>query len=338
MQKRSILHVRAESTEDRIIRFVASSAGVARDGGIVEPRGWDTQSYERNPQFLWAHDASQLPIGKGVRIEKTEDALLIDVEFAGEAEGHALAETVFRLYKSGFMNSVSVGFRVVEEREPTEAERDAGAHWVASKAELLELSAVPIPADPSAVSTARAKAAVREGVLTRSETNIIRSWSAIERWASIADLLETEMRREEEKPKDEIEEPKPEVIEEEAPVEDEPKPEDEEEVDITAALRDLLGKALEMLAEDEEEEEVEEEKAEGDEEPEPAPEPTPEEEEEEVVEMAYALVNLIRKLTVAAGGEKPVAPKAGASVRENADADTDPAMSSLLADIETLYN
>lgn len=102
--------------------------------------------------FLWAHQGDQLPIGKAVAVTKAADELRIDAEFAGAAEQHGFAETVYRLFKAGFLRSVSVGLRVAEERTPTPEEAARGARWVASRADLLELSAVPVPADVGAVT------------------------------------------------------------------------------------------------------------------------------------------------------------------------------------------
>lgn len=147
---------------DRSLTFIASTERVARDGDIIEVAGWDTKEFMRNPVFLWAHDNHTPPIGRVTKTRKVrgkgEDRRLeIDVDFAGAEQNHELADTVFRLFKGGFMNAVSVGFSVKGHRSPDDEERAklglGPFGHVITAAELLEVSAVPVPADPGAVLT-----------------------------------------------------------------------------------------------------------------------------------------------------------------------------------------
>jgi HK97 family phage prohead protease len=145
---------------DRSLTFIASTERVARDGDIIEVAGWDTKEFMRNPVFLWAHDNHSPPIGRVTKTRKIrskgEDRRLeIDVDFAGTDQNHDLAETVYRLYRDGFLNAVSVGFKVNGHRSPDDTEREklglGPFGHVITAAELLEVSAVPVPADPGAV-------------------------------------------------------------------------------------------------------------------------------------------------------------------------------------------
>jgi HK97 family phage prohead protease len=179
--RRSLLPAEVSVREDsgsRVIRFLASTDKVARDGGIIEPEGWETRSFEQaHPVLLWAHQADSLPLGRAVHVEKGKDGLRIDVEFAGSAQGHPFADTVYKMYREGFLKAVSVGFRVLEEREPTEQERAAGARWIATRAELLELSAVPVPADTGAVALDTKRLAA---VFTRADLSVVKGLEAVE--------------------------------------------------------------------------------------------------------------------------------------------------------------
>ena len=138
----------------RTIRFVGATEDVARDGGILKMEGWQLDDYRANPVFLWAHDQKQPPIGRAVRVSRGAEGLEFDIEFA-PADVYPFADLVGRLYESGFMRAVSVGFRVLQERAPNTKERQAGAQWVSEAHELLELSAVPVGADASALAAAR---------------------------------------------------------------------------------------------------------------------------------------------------------------------------------------
>lgn len=141
-------------SRSRVVRFVGATENVARDGGILKLSGWDLDGYRGNPVFLWAHDQKQPPVGRAVNLRRTDSGLEFDIEFP-PAEVYPFGELVGRLYEAGYMKAVSVGFRVMRERAPTSAERSLGAEWVSEEHELLELSAVPVGADASALKAAR---------------------------------------------------------------------------------------------------------------------------------------------------------------------------------------
>jgi|GEM_PF-3333588 len=151
--------VRAVEGKARTLSFVASTEQVARDGDIVRVKGYRTENYEKNPVFLFAHDRHSLPVGKTVAIRKitrgTKRRLEIDVEFAGDEQAHPQAEAVYRLYRDGFLNAVSVGFRRLEREAMTpEKRKDLGlSDWgnVWTQVELLEVSGVPVPSDTDAL-------------------------------------------------------------------------------------------------------------------------------------------------------------------------------------------
>ncbi|HTQ59961.1 MAG TPA: HK97 family phage prohead protease [Candidatus Solibacter sp.] len=137
----------------RQITFVASTGAPDRYSDIVEPLGCDYSAYMQNPVVLFAHDASELPIGKTVSITKTAKAVECTVQFA-TADQNPIAENVWKLYKGGYMNAVSIGFRPLEMEMLMEDGQPTGMRFITW--ELLELSCVPIPANPEALAkTAR---------------------------------------------------------------------------------------------------------------------------------------------------------------------------------------
>lgn len=152
--------VRATEGRDRTLTFIASTERVASDGDIVKADAWDLESrFRDNPQVLWSHDKWALPIGRGVdwRIvtDEGEPRLEVDVEFAGPDQGHEFADQVYLMYLTGFMRAVSVGFIVRAYEKPDDDDRaELGLdQWgvVVTKAELIELSAVTVGADPAAL-------------------------------------------------------------------------------------------------------------------------------------------------------------------------------------------
>ena len=139
--------------DDRTARFVASDDSVDRYGDIVTVTGWDTKNFKKNPQFLFGHMSQNLPIGRVIRTWVEKNAFMADVEFtpAGMDE---FADKCFAFLKAGFLKAVSVGFMPIK-REPI---YDDDGRYIGTKfleQELLELSLVPIPANPNAIQVAK---------------------------------------------------------------------------------------------------------------------------------------------------------------------------------------
>jgi HK97 family phage prohead protease len=152
--------------ESRVRRFVASTAMRDRYGDEVMVDAWDTKHYELNPVVLYAHDYQALPIGKAVKIERTDKALLIDIKFTSPEE-NIVGDQVLRLYDGGYLSAVSVGFRSKasewidtaneDEAKLAKKEPDVRPGKRFTRVELLELSAVPVPANPQALMQMRNK-------------------------------------------------------------------------------------------------------------------------------------------------------------------------------------
>jgi HK97 family phage prohead protease len=107
-----------------------------------------------NPVFLWAHDYSRPPIGKGVAVS-TDGSLAVKVQFVSK-DIDPFAEQIYQLYKSGIMSTVSVGFMPYKVDNLTEndmKQRPELKYGRRISAELLELSAVPVPANPNALAS-----------------------------------------------------------------------------------------------------------------------------------------------------------------------------------------
>ena len=130
---------------ERQIRVVANSGQPDRVKDVLKAAGCKLDNYRRNPIVLADHDPSQ-PIGNFA--PEIKDALEGIITFA-PAGISAKADEYCGLYKSGVMNTVSVGFKPIE----YEDNKAGGVDFL--KWELLELSCVAVPCDPNAVVTAR---------------------------------------------------------------------------------------------------------------------------------------------------------------------------------------
>lgn len=141
--------VRAVDDDARQVTVVVSTGDIARDGAIIDQRGWQLGPYERNPVVLWAHDDHALPIAKTLRTTTSETEMVQVHEFAE----HARAQEVFALVRGGFVNATSVRWIPGEtEVRKVGAGKDARNVLVFTQGhELLETSYVPIPADTGAL-------------------------------------------------------------------------------------------------------------------------------------------------------------------------------------------
>jgi len=162
---------KAAKEDGRVLSYVASDETPDRVGDVIKVSGWDLSQYKQNPVVLWGHDGNVPPIGRTINVRRGERngkrALLASVEFA-PAEAHPFADTVYQLAKAGFVNAVSVGFMPMETKELADKQREKlgmpkyGVYY--SKASLLELSLVSVPANPSALAVG-AKGLVDQGIL-----------------------------------------------------------------------------------------------------------------------------------------------------------------------------
>lgn len=138
----------------RKVRFCFSDGSIDRMGDTIDPNGWDTADFDRNPVALWAHDSSAPPIGRASGVAVEGKRLMGNIEFCAP-EVYEFADTIFKLVSGGFLNAVSVGFLPTEyafvDNDPKRG------HGVDFKSQiLLEISVCPIPANPQALVQARA--------------------------------------------------------------------------------------------------------------------------------------------------------------------------------------
>lgn len=156
------LAVKAEPDADLpVITFTASDDTLDRYDEVIEAKGWDLTNYRRNPVFQNSHKYGDVvfTLGKSLVTEIRGNALVQQIEFAVAI--NPVARLAFDLYKGGFLNAVSVGFI------PIEWEEGGGANKFRRKfikQELLELSAVSIPANPNALQNA-----IKAGAVDKSD-------------------------------------------------------------------------------------------------------------------------------------------------------------------------
>ena len=134
---------------NRVIKFVGTKESPDRTGDIVRVDGWEFTNFKNNPVFLWNHDPSIPPIGRIKKIEIVGKEVHFDVEFASK-DVNEFADTVFKLFSEGFLSAVSVGF-IPKDIEPIFMDGELIGLDILRQ-ELLELSAVAIPAHQDALA------------------------------------------------------------------------------------------------------------------------------------------------------------------------------------------
>lgn len=158
VRRQLVTEVKEEGAEDdRKLRFVISSGALDRQGDTVNPLGWKTENFEKNPVVLFAHDYRQPPVARASDIvaTKTTGRLKATAEFMSP-DLYPFSDMLYRMYKEGFMKAVSVGFRPIKWKFADEDDEDRGFMDINfEEQELLEFSAVPVPANPEALVGAK---------------------------------------------------------------------------------------------------------------------------------------------------------------------------------------
>lgn len=165
--------------------FIASSETLDRYDEIIAIDGWHLENYRRNPVFQNAHQYGDVlfTLGKALITEVRSIAgravLYQRIQFATEV--NPIARIAYGLYQGRFLNAVSVGFIPLRWQNPDGSEhalRAASIGLVGSdrsdgsvstqrlarrylEQELLEVSAVGIPANPDALQLALKAGAIQ---------------------------------------------------------------------------------------------------------------------------------------------------------------------------------
>ena len=167
-----------------LLVIAASVESEDRAGDLVVARGWELESYRRNPVVLWAHQHRLPPIARSVEIAVEGDSLMATIEFAATP----FAQEIKHLYLTGFMNGVSVGFRALEVESRKAANGRRGT--VFKRQELLEISAAPVPLHPLTLADRPAPPQIEHSGET---LELLRELTAL--WKDLGQLGSSRMRQ-----------------------------------------------------------------------------------------------------------------------------------------------
>lgn len=147
--------------ETRTVTFVISDETLDRDGEILKADGCRVDHYNNNPVVLYHHDSGgpgwfgdrkvnpDAVVGYAA-VYRDGDQWLADITLE-PGDINPDADKVFKKIKFGSLRAVSVGFKHIRGHwgEMDKGE-DTGIYYI-DDWELLEISVVPIPANPSAL-------------------------------------------------------------------------------------------------------------------------------------------------------------------------------------------
>lgn len=131
-----------ELSENWSFKVVASDETVDRAWEVIKVAWRELNNYMKNPIILFWHKYSTLTdiVGKATAVYTEGTSLIVEWVFASTEPAQMLRQ----LYDDGIIKTVSVGF-IPKERDPEDRK-------IITRAELLELSFVPVPCNPNALS------------------------------------------------------------------------------------------------------------------------------------------------------------------------------------------
>jgi len=148
----------------RAIRFIVSTDTVDRDNEIVmvDAVANAIKAFAKNPVCLACHRHSLdngMPPVVGSWDTESFKAMAHSSEMDLIFATTELGETWWNLYKNRHVRAISIGFRVLDGAEEV---RDSVRIFIITKIELYEISCVPVPANPQALSKLKEVGILRE--------------------------------------------------------------------------------------------------------------------------------------------------------------------------------
>jgi hypothetical protein len=177
---------RVHSDGRKIFKAVATTPALDRYGEVVLPRGASITNFLKNPVLLEIHNYSKTSIGRVTDIKITDDSMICEFVFSEDQRGKELQAK----YEAGDMSAFSIGFNPISkvrlyqpwDDAPTDLSEitvdlpdgtkqtvnlrayDQIPYVIHNNWDLLELSPVPVPANPEALLIRQANDIVRKAM------------------------------------------------------------------------------------------------------------------------------------------------------------------------------
>ena len=149
-----------ELWENGSFKVVASDETIDRAGEVIKVSWWELDNFMKNPVIIANHVYKvENIIWKATKVYTEDYKLVVEWVFATTD----LAQDVRKLYDGWFIKTVSVWFIPLE--------RDQSQPNIITRAELLEVSFVPVPCNPNALSLGKEVVddLVAKGLLIKEE-------------------------------------------------------------------------------------------------------------------------------------------------------------------------
>lgn len=135
-----------DGEQERTMTAVISSASVDRVGDRVMPGAFVNLGKDgKTTPLLWAHDRSSMPLAKSLWMKNNRQNKTVMGKFV--FRNNPASIDAHDMVKEGFITKVSVGFNVLKDGWE---QNDFGGYDI-TKAEILEVSLVNIPANRDAI-------------------------------------------------------------------------------------------------------------------------------------------------------------------------------------------
>lgn len=169
---------------DMTITATISTGAVDRQRESLDPDGVDLAHYRKNSVVLWAHDYSTPPIGRAMWVKKTADGVIAKVKFySSDKVLGEFSKEIYQMYKQKFLNAFSVGFIPKETKEASDKDWNdpKKPRRTFTKWDMIEFSAVPVPANPEALQLALEKGEIKspmwKTLLEKKENEVVQEFS-----------------------------------------------------------------------------------------------------------------------------------------------------------------
>jgi len=162
------IETKVADSEPRTLVVKISTPTPDRSKDTVQPNGMLADNFLKNPVVMFAHNYADMPIAKCLGLKVQDTGILATVQFPDEGT-YDKADTIYKMYKDGFLNAWSIGFM------PLDYEENEQGGYNFKSWELFEFSSVPVPDNPEALTVMRSKginvdAVLEKGVIPYKET------------------------------------------------------------------------------------------------------------------------------------------------------------------------
>lgn len=150
------------ATEERpILTVVGTDGSEDRHGSVINPDGWQTDAYMRNPVVLWQHgEVAEFPyVGKTLAMRKVGGAWESDIELLVNLWRHMpcnLAAFLWEAYRDHSMGAISVSFipKKWQDRKAQDIPSFFSEDTEYTEQELTEQSFVNVPSNRNGLAKA----------------------------------------------------------------------------------------------------------------------------------------------------------------------------------------